>query len=199
MQWHKNITRYTFKNSPFSQWAHWAASHRIAVKLIKEKLVSSIKSTSLCCDDCDRLLDVQQLHSPVKLELLEAGGLGGLWWRCFIFVCVLCVVVERRLVLGVLCAMCMCAISIFTVPYFFLVSYVLAWYYNRYYTYVITEKTVKYTNLPMAIWDSTYDLFYLFSVNLSTKMSWNFNYETHIRRNRYVSHPVYWEATEIGK
>ena len=36
----------------------------------------------------------------------------------YIFVCVLCVVVERRLVLGVCRAMCMCAISIFTAPYF---------------------------------------------------------------------------------
>ncbi len=26
---------------------------------------------------------------------------------------------------------------------------------------------------------------------LSTKISWNFNYETYIRRDRYVSHPVY--------
>ena len=42
-------------------------------------------------------------------------------------------------------------------------------------------------------------LFYLFRVNLSTKMSWNFNYETYIRRSRYVSHPVYWEAIEIVK
>jgi hypothetical protein len=25
------------------------------------------------------LLDVRRLHSPIKLEPLEAGGLGGLW------------------------------------------------------------------------------------------------------------------------
>jgi hypothetical protein len=42
-------------------------------------------------------------------------------------------------------------------------------------------------------------LFYLFRVKLSSKMSWNFNNEIYIRRNRYVSHPVYWEAMEIGK
>ncbi len=37
---------------------------------------------------------------------------------CYVFVCVLCVVVESRLVLGVRRAMCMCAISIFTAPCF---------------------------------------------------------------------------------
>jgi len=31
------------------------------------------------------------LHSPVKLEPLEAGSLGGPWWWCFMFYVVCCV------------------------------------------------------------------------------------------------------------
>ncbi len=52
-----------------------------------------------CCDDCDRLRNIRQLYSPVKLEPLEAGGLGGPWWRCFCVVVVRCCVCKRRLVL----------------------------------------------------------------------------------------------------
>ena len=52
-------------------------------------------------------------------------GASGSWWLggtmvtvFYVLLCVLCVVVERWLVLGVRRAMCMCAISIFSAPYF---------------------------------------------------------------------------------
>ena len=60
----------------------------------------------------------------------------------------------------------------------FFLSIMLEWY--------VLRKTVKYTNFTNG--NKRYVVhmkFYLFRVNLST--------------NRYVSHPVYWEAMEIGK
>jgi hypothetical protein len=63
--------------------------------------VSSIKSTSPCCNDRDRSRKVQQSHSPVKLEPLEAGGLGDHGDGVKFFLCIVCCCVcERRLVLG---------------------------------------------------------------------------------------------------
>jgi hypothetical protein len=60
----------------------------------------------------------------------------------------------------------------------FFLSIMLEWY--------VLRKTVKYTNFTNG--NKRYVVhmkFYLFRVNLSTY--------------RYVSHPVYWEAMEIGK
>ncbi len=55
-----------------------------------------------------------------KIGASGSWRLGGAMVMVFyVFVCVLCVVAERRLVLGVHRAMCMCAISIITAPYFF--------------------------------------------------------------------------------
>ncbi len=68
-----------------------AAACRIIVNKITEQLVLSIKVTSPCCNDCDQSRDVRRLHSPVKLEPLEAGSLGGPWWWCFMFYVVCCV------------------------------------------------------------------------------------------------------------
>ncbi len=71
--------------------AHQAAACRIIVNKIIEQLVVSMKVTFSCCNDCDQLRDVRRLHPPVKLEPLEAGGLRGQWWRCFMFLlCVVC-------------------------------------------------------------------------------------------------------------
>jgi hypothetical protein len=58
-----------------------AAASRIIVNKITEQLVLFIKVTSPCCNDCDQSCNVLQLHSPVKLEPQEAGGIGmgGSW------------------------------------------------------------------------------------------------------------------------
>jgi hypothetical protein len=56
-----------------------ATACRIIVNKVKEQLVLLIKVTLPCYDDHDQLRDVRQLHSPVKLEPLEAGSLGGPW------------------------------------------------------------------------------------------------------------------------
>ena len=54
-----------------------------------------------------------------KIGASGSWQLGGTMVTVFyVFICILCVVVERRLVLGVRREMCMCAISIFTAPYF---------------------------------------------------------------------------------
>ena len=49
-------------------------------------------------------------------------------------------------------------------------------------------------------------LFYLFRVNLGTKMSWDLNYERYMHQKEYVfmrtirkGHPVYWEPMVIGR
>ncbi len=85
--------RCIFKNSPLVSKRTEPLQIRIIVKYIKEKLVLSIKSTLPCCNDRDRLCDIRQLHSPVKLEPLEAGGLGdnGDGVLCFLL-CVVCCV-----------------------------------------------------------------------------------------------------------
>ena len=90
--------------------------------------MSSIKSASPCCDYYDQSCNVRQLHSPVKLEPLEASGLGGPWWRCcmlFLVVglcmCVFWLLCVREAVgfLGSAVRVHMlCAISIFTAQYF---------------------------------------------------------------------------------
>jgi len=53
-----------------------------------------------------------------KIGASGSWRLGGAMVTVFYAFFVLCVVVERRLVLGVRREMCMCAISIFTAPYF---------------------------------------------------------------------------------
>jgi len=88
--------------------ARWAAVNRILVNKIKNLLVWSIKVPLPDCNDRDRPRDVRRSHSPVKLELPGAGGLGGPWWRFFLWdwCCVWWValrrarVSERRKVLG---------------------------------------------------------------------------------------------------
>ncbi len=57
---------------------------------ITEQLVLSIKVTLPCCNDRDQSRDVRRLHSPVKLEPLEAGSLGGTMVMVFMFYVVCC-------------------------------------------------------------------------------------------------------------
>ncbi len=117
-----------FKNSPLvSKLAELL--HRIILNKILEQLVLSMKVTSLCCNDCDQLRDVRWLHSPVNMEPLEAGGLGGPWWWCFTFYVVCCVLlcVQEAVALVLLGVCC------WLIP--------LVWYYISY--YVIAEKLLK--------------------------------------------------------
>jgi hypothetical protein len=60
-------------------------------------VVSSIKSTSPCCDDHAALHAVEQSDSPQKLELLEAGSRGdhdGGGIVIFSVLCIVCVLVS---------------------------------------------------------------------------------------------------------
>ncbi len=65
--------------------ARWFDVISRIVNKITEELVQSIKSTSPCFDDHAPSCDIRQLHLPLKSEPLGAGGLWGLWCRCFIF------------------------------------------------------------------------------------------------------------------
>ncbi len=84
------VAQKTYKLT-FCPRARRAGARRIIVNKITEQLFLSIKVTSPCCDDLDQSRNVRRLHSPVKLEPLEASSLGGPWWWCFLFSVVCCV------------------------------------------------------------------------------------------------------------
>ena len=88
----KKKHRYSIKKHTFCPSARWSAAYRIIGNKIKKKLVSRIKIASPCCGDQDRSCDIRRLHSPIKLEPLEAGGQERSWCWCFLEV-VRCVVV----------------------------------------------------------------------------------------------------------
>jgi hypothetical protein len=94
--WHTKLT--------FSPRVRCTATCWKIVNKIKKLLVLSIKITSPCGNDRGQLRNVRRLHSPLKLEPLEASGWGGPWWSCFVcflVVCCVCCCCERRLVLRV--------------------------------------------------------------------------------------------------
>ena len=148
--------------------------------------MSSIKNTSLCCNDCDWSRNVRRLHSPVKLEPLEAGSLGRPWWRCCMLFLVLWVVCNCVLVV-----MCSRGGWFLGDKYFYrtiffhsiiLPSMVLSGQYLcNHLKKLLSTRICQWQYEVYILWRNGYVctisvLFYLFRVNLSTQMSWNFNY-----------------------
>ncbi len=82
--------------------ARWSNVLKIIVNQIKNMLISSIKNTLPCSNDCALPLAIGRFHLPLKLEPLEANGRGGSWWWCYMFFfsvcCVLCVVCMQEAV-----------------------------------------------------------------------------------------------------
>jgi hypothetical protein len=75
-----------------------ANAHRKIVNKIRNELISSIKITSPHRNHRNRWHDVRQLHLPLKLEPVGAGGSWRSWCRCFYYfwhvLCCVCVAVA---------------------------------------------------------------------------------------------------------
>ena len=79
----------SLQNIPFRKRASPSAACRIIVNKIKNMLISLLKNASPCCRDCAPPCNIWRSHSPINLKLMEAGGPGGSWCRCF-FRCAAC-------------------------------------------------------------------------------------------------------------